>query len=98
MIQIAAVLFLLKCIEGSTLVSANTCANKNAFMSRLIGGKVTVFALPSGLSNSTCRTEWGEHKTCCEVGSLVRYSLKDLRVTMNAAVNVTESMYLISRD
>ena len=98
MIQLFAVLFLLKCIEGSIIASSNACATKNPFMNRLINSQVTVFTLPSVPANSTCSAEWGEHKTCCEAGSLIRYSIKDQKFTMNAAVNVTESMYLISRD
>ena len=98
MIQIFAVLFLLKCFKGSVIAPASACASKNAFMSRLISSEVAVFALPAVPANSTCSVEWGVHKTCCDVGSLVRYSIKDQKVTMNAAVNVTESMYLISRD
>ena len=98
MIGVFAILLLLKNILSKAAEPASKCTNKNVFMSRLVDSQVTVFDHPKASTSASCSTEWGAYKTCCDIGSLVQYSSKDQKHIMNAVKNVTESMYLISRD
>ena len=90
MIGVFAILLLLKNIVSKAAEPASKCTNKNVFMSRLVDSQVTVFDHPKASTSASCSTEWGAYKTCCDIGSLVKYPSKDQKHIMNAVKNVTE--------
>ena len=91
-------LFILACTCLRVSSSGVSCVDKNPLIKSLRKKNVTVFDSPQVPVDSICQFEWKGHRTCCEIGSLQRYTHQDAVDIKRAVKNVTEMMYLISRD
>ena len=98
MLRSTFVLMILICICHGASCTEKACLKKNKLINRLKKMNVTVFESPRAPTNSICEFEWKKKDSCCEIGSLAAYSQRDGNNIKETVKNVTEMMYLISRD
>ena len=77
---------------------STSCTGLNPFLKTLTSRGVTVFDSPLNKTDSKCGEEWASHGTCCEIGSLRSYALKDSEKIQNLTNTTVNGVFLVVRN